>query len=215
MSLVEQLLKASKEREKRRDASILAVKELPLEDRCAAAVAIVTELPSENLHNVLTQLIRYVETQGERKATNEGLAKSAASAKEASGTPPHVAGRMILNGVGEAPPKAPAPPALTLSTAPKTRTTDKRTQRDFIREVLLAAKRDMGTTEMVNGVMVLAPELKFESVKAEVARMRLDGLLIVVGTNGRGGLHRLTTETERAEIVAARAAKKEHLNGVS
>jgi hypothetical protein len=212
MSLVEQLLKASKEREKRRDASILAVKELPLEDRCAAAVAIVTELPSENLHNVLTQLIRYVETQGERKATNESFAKGAASVKEANGTPPHVAGRMILNGVVEAPPKAPAP---TLSTAPKTRTSGKRTQRDFIREVLLAAQRPMGTTEMVNGVMILAPELKFESVKAEVARMRLDGLLIVEGTNGRGGLHRLTNEKERAEIVASRAAKKEHLNGVS
>jgi hypothetical protein len=211
MSLVEQLLKASKEREKRRDASILAVKELPLEDRCAAAVAIVTELPSENLHNVLTQLIRYVETQGERKATNESLAKGATVASP----PPHVAGRMILNGVAEAPPKAPAPPALTLSTAPKTRTSGKRTQRDFIREVLLAAQRPMGTTEMVNGVMILAPELKFESVKAEVARMRLDGLLIVEGTNGRGGLHRLTNEKERAEIVASRAAKKEHLNGVS
>jgi hypothetical protein len=208
MSVVERLLKEQKDREARRNEVFAAAKALPLEDRCEVAVAVIAQLPAEDLHRVVTQLIRHVEKQAEQTevATKPAPTAELPKVSPAPGTtPPHVAGRMILNGVVSS-------TAPSLSTAPKTRTTEKKTQRDFISEVITAAGRAMGTGEIGKGVIALAPELKFESIKAEVQRMRKDGFLIVEGSNGRGGLHRLATEQERTE---RRAVPKEHLNGVS
>lgn len=193
MSVVERLLNEQKEREAKRNRAFAAVKELPLDDRCNVAVAVIAELPPGDLHKVVAQLIRHVEKQAE-----QGEAAPKASEPTVELPPPHVAGRMILNGVTN------GTPAPTLSTAPKTGVGKKKTQRDFITEVIIAAGRAMGTGEIGKAVLALAPELNFASVKAEVQRMRKDGLLVIEGSNGRGGLHRL-----------AMGMPKEHLNGVS
>lgn len=93
MSVVERLLKEQKEREARRNAVFAAAKELPLEDRCEVAVGVIALLPPEELHRVVTQLIRHVEKKAEQTEAEAKPAPPTAELPKVSPVPEWAEGR--------------------------------------------------------------------------------------------------------------------------
>lgn len=179
---IEGLLKGRREQEARREKIAALSEGLTADSKRAVGFSLLKALPTDQLHEAVADLLQYVD----RVAAN--AAKRSEGSQHATSKP-------------------------SLSTAPRTRQATKKRQRDYIAEALAAARRPMSSTEIARAVIaVRGPEAKEASIRAEIQRMRKEGQLIAISTDGRGSLYGLAPNYPgNAELIQ----HAEDLNGAS